>query len=99
MITDCLARDRRLAIVGLKPGYEAELRGPAARARGRAAWARSCSASAWPTGRFNLLLQGEGRVRIERELPSDTLYRMVAGDAARREGGDRRGVSALSADG
>ena len=34
MITDCLSRDRRLAVVGLKPGYEAELRGQARRLRG-----------------------------------------------------------------
>ena len=29
------------------------------------------------TGRFNILLKGEMRVRIERELPSDTLYRLA----------------------
>ena len=27
MITDCLSRDRRLAVVGLRPGYEASYEG------------------------------------------------------------------------
>jgi len=77
MITDCLSRDRRLAVVGLLPGYEASYEGkPAVHAIcgvGRIVqWERLAS------GRFNLLLRGEGRVRIERELPTDTLYRMVA---------------------
>ena len=29
------------------------------------------------TGRYNILLRGECRVRLEDELPSDTLYRVV----------------------
>jgi uncharacterized protein len=29
------------------------------------------------TGRYNILVKGEWRVRIERELPTDTLYRIV----------------------
>jgi Lon protease-like protein len=31
-----------------------------------------------PDGRFNLVLRGHARVRIDRELPSDKPYRMVA---------------------
>ena len=89
MITDCLSRDRRLAVVGLLPGYEASYEGkPAVHAIcgvGRIVqWERLAS------GRFNLLLRGEGRVRIERELPTDTLYRMVRGHPARRDGRRRR---------
>ena len=77
MITDCLSRDKRLAVVGLKPGYEACYEGKppvhAVCGVGRIVqWERLAS------GRFNLLLRGEGRVRIDRELPTDTLYRMVA---------------------
>ena len=77
MITDCLSRDKRLAVVGLKPGYEASYEGKppvhAVCGVGRIVqWERLAS------GRFNLLLRGEGRVRIDRELPTDTLYRMVA---------------------
>src|SRR5207247_515818 len=30
------------------------------------------------TGRYNILLKGECRVRIDRERPTDTLYRVVA---------------------
>ena len=29
------------------------------------------------TGRYNMLVQGRWRIRIGRELPTDTLYRMV----------------------
>ena len=76
MVTDCLARDRRLAVVGLKPGYEAEYEGkPAVYAVAGAGeivrWERLA------TGRFNILVRGDCRVRIETELPTDTLYRVV----------------------
>ena len=96
MITDCLSRDRRLAVVGLLPGYEASYEGkPAVHAIcgvGRIVqWERLAS------GRFNLLLRGEGRVRIERELPTDTLYRMVAATPLAETGADGAGVAALGA--
>ena len=76
MVTDCLARDRRLAVVGLKPGYEGEYEGkPAVYAVAGAGeivrWERLA------TGRFNILVRGDCRVRIETELPTDTLYRVV----------------------
>ena len=105
MITDCLSRDKRLAVVGLKPGYEASYEGKppvhAVCGVGRIVqWERLAS------GRFNLLLRGEGRVRIDRELPTDTLYRMVAAtplaetaaDAAAARGAGRTGQGALPAD-
>jgi uncharacterized protein len=77
MITDCLARDERLAVVGLKPGYEAAYEGkpPVYEVAGAGRivrWERL------PSGRYNLLLRGDCRVRIDRELPADTLYRIVA---------------------
>lgn len=77
MITDCLARDQRLAVVGLRPGYEAGYEGkpPVYQITGVGRivqWERLAS------GRYNLLLRGEARARIDRELPADTLYRMVA---------------------
>lgn len=91
MVTDCLARDRRLAVVGLKPGYEADYDGkPAVYAVAGAGeivrWERLA------TGRFNILVRGDCRVRIEIELPTDTLYRVVRArvleDAVpQREGG------------
>ncbi len=76
MISDCLARDRRLAVVGLKPGYEATYEGkPAvyelAGAGEIVQWERLA------TGRYNILLRGDCRIRIEAELPTDTLYRVV----------------------
>jgi Lon protease-like protein len=76
MVTDCLARDKRLAVVGLKPGYEADYYGkpavyPVAGAGEIVQWERL------PTGRYNILLRGDSRIRIEAELPTDTLYRMV----------------------
>jgi len=95
MITDCLSRDKRLAVVGLKPGYEASYEGkPAVYAVcgvGRIVqWERLAS------GRFNLLLRGEGRVRIDRELPTDTLYRMVAATPLDETAADRAAVAALT---
>lgn len=95
MITDCLARDRRLAVVGLRPGYEATYEGkpPVYAVTGVGfivQWERL------PTGRYNLLLRGEGRVRIDRELPADTLYRMVAATPLDEIGADGPAVDALA---
>jgi len=79
MVTDALSRDRRLAVVMLKPGYETHYEGkPAVQEIAGAGeivkWERL------PTGRYNMLVQGRWRVRIARELPTDTLYRMVRVD-------------------
>src|SRR5258705_13823540 len=69
MITDCLSRDRRLAVVGLLPGYEASYEGkPAVHAVcgvGRIVqWERLAS------GRFNLLPPGGGRGRHRSAVPA-----------------------------
>jgi Lon protease-like protein len=95
MVTDCLARDRRLAVVGLKPGYEAGYEGRPAvyevSGIGRIVqWERLAS------GRYNLLLRGDGRVRIDRELPADTLYRMVAATPLSETGAGGAAVPALA---
>ncbi len=76
MVMDALARDRRLAIVKLRPGYEAAYAGkPAVHAVAGAgeivSWERLS------TGRYNILVKGDCRVRIDGEKPSDTLYRIV----------------------
>jgi uncharacterized protein len=76
MVADALARDRRLAVARLQPGYESTYDGrPPVRAVAGAGeivnWERQSS------GRYNILLKGLSRVRIERELPADTLYRVV----------------------
>jgi hypothetical protein len=76
MITDALARDRLLAVVRLLPGYEATYAGkpPVAAVAGAGTivkWERL------PGGRYNILVEGRWRIRIDHELPTDTLYRMV----------------------
>jgi len=76
MVMDALARDRRLAVVKLRPGFEAAYAGkPAVHVVAGAgeivSWERLA------TGRYNILVKGEWRVRIESERPSDTLYRIV----------------------
>ena len=96
MITDCLSRDKRLAVVGLRPGYEASYEGkPAVHPVGGVGRIVQCERLA--SGRYNLLLRGEGRVRIDRELPADTLYRMVAATPLGETGGDGAAVPALTA--
>jgi hypothetical protein len=95
MITDCLSRDRRLAVVGLRPGYEDTYEGRPAvyevMGVGRIVqWERMA------TGRYNLLLQGQCRARIDRELPADTLYRMVAATPLDDTGADGPAVAALA---
>ncbi len=77
MVMDVLARDRRLAVVKLVPGFEAAYAGkpavhPVAGVGEIVSWERLA------TGRYNILLKGESRIRIEAERPSDTLYRIVA---------------------
>jgi Lon protease-like protein len=95
MVTDCLARDKRLAVVGLKPGYEATYDGkpPVYEVAGVGRivqWERLA------TGRYNLLLRGERRARIDRELPADTLYRMVAATPLEETGAEGPAVQALA---
>jgi Lon protease-like protein len=76
MVIDALERDRRLAVVKLQPGYEATYAGkPAVHPVAGLGEIVSCERLA--TGRYNILLRGESRVRLEAELPSDTLYRLV----------------------
>ncbi|HET9926656.1 MAG TPA: LON peptidase substrate-binding domain-containing protein [Methylomirabilota bacterium] len=95
MVTDCLARDKRLAVVGLKPGYEATYDGkpPVYEVTGVGRivqWERLA------TGRYNLLLRGERRARIDHELPADTLYRMVAATPLEETGAEGPAVPALA---
>ena len=80
MVMDVLARDRRLAIVKLRPGYEAQYEAkPAVHPVGGVgevvSWERLAN------GRYNILVRGDARIRIDRELPTDTLYRVVRATA------------------
>lgn len=84
MVSDCLARDRRLAVVGLKPGYEGEYdQKPAVYSVAGAG--KIIKRERLATGRFNILLCGDCRIRIERELPTDTLYRVVRAQVLKDE--------------
>lgn len=77
MVMDVLARDRRLAVVQLQPGFDQVTYlgkpavHPVAGVGEIVSWERLAS------GRYNILLKGECRIRIEAERPSDTLYRIV----------------------
>ena len=96
MVMDCLARDKRMAVVGLRPGYEGGYDGKPA-VYEIAGVGRIVQCERLATGRFNILLKGETRVRIDRELPADTLYRMVAGTPLGEIGAERDGVGVLAA--
>ena len=95
MVTDCLARDKRLAVVGLRPGYEANYDGKPA-VNGMAGVGRIVQWERLATGRYNILLQGECRARIDHEVPSDTLYRVVAATPVGDVGGDDPAASSLA---
>jgi uncharacterized protein len=76
LVIDVLERDRRLAVVRLQPGYEATYAGkPPVHAVAGLGEIVSCERLA--TGRYNILLRGECRIRLGQELASDTLYRLV----------------------
>ena len=79
MVADALARDRRICMVRLRPGYEANYAGkPDVFAVGGLGEIVSCERLV--TGRYDLVLRGMARLRIVREQPSDTLYRVVVGE-------------------
>jgi Lon protease-like protein len=79
MVIDALERGRRLAVVQLKPGFEASYAGKPA-VHDVAGAGAIVSAERLATGRYNIVLKGVARVRIVRELPSDTLYRIILAD-------------------
>ncbi|HEX3177585.1 MAG TPA: LON peptidase substrate-binding domain-containing protein [Methylomirabilota bacterium] len=77
MVMDALGRDRRLCVVKLRPGYESTYAGkpPVHAVAGVGeivSWERLAN------GRYNILVRGDARVRLDRELPTDTLYRVVS---------------------
>jgi len=96
MITDCLSRDQRLAVVGLRPGYEADYEGRPA-VYGVMGVGRIVQWERMASGRYNLVLRGECRARIDRELPADTLYRMVAATPIEERAAQGPAVEALAA--
>ncbi len=77
MVADCLAGDGRLAVAMLKPGWERnyEDRPPIHEIAGAG---EILQAQALPDGRFNILLDGRMRIRVEEEEPpADRPYRVV----------------------
>jgi len=76
MLADCLAGDRRLAVVLLRPGWEAEYTGRPA-VYSVAGAGEIIASERLPDGRSNILLKGLGRILIEGEVPSPKPYRIA----------------------
>jgi len=77
MVADCLAGDRWMAVVALRPGWERDYEGRPP-VYDVAAAGEILQAEALPDGRFNILLDGRFRVRIEGEAsPGDLPYRVA----------------------
>jgi len=76
MLADCLAGDRRLAVVLLRPGWEAEYYGRPA-VYSVAGTGEIVASERLPDGRSNILLKGLGRIMIEGEVPSPKPYRIA----------------------
>ena len=77
MVADCLAGDGRLAVAMLRPGWERNYEGrpPIHEIAGAG---EILQAEALPDGRFNILLDGRMRIRVEEEEPpGDRPYRVV----------------------
>lgn len=76
MLADCLADDRRLAMVLLRPGWEADYYGrpPVYSVAGAGEIVES---EMLPDGRSNIVLKGLGRIVINGEIPSGKLYRIA----------------------
>ena len=84
MTRDVLAGDHMLSVVRLRPGFEKDYDGrpPVFEIAGMGEVVQS---QALPDGRFNLLVRGISRVRIERELPPELPYRLVSARALHDE--------------
>jgi hypothetical protein len=76
MARDVLAGSRFLAISLILPGEDQEKEKPAVQRI--AGVGEVVMAHELPDGRFNLVLRGRARIRIDEELPSDRPYRQVA---------------------
>jgi uncharacterized protein len=76
MIAAVLAGPKVLAVTRLKPGYEAEYAGRP-EVEDIAGLGYCVAADRLPDGRYNIMLRGVGRVRIEAEHPPAHSYRTV----------------------
>jgi len=79
LVRDALSSSKTLAIARLKPGFESDYEGrpPVYEVCGAG---RIIEHTAHRDGRYHILLRGISRVRIVRELPPATLYRVVRGE-------------------
>lgn len=78
LIADISTQGRPLAVVRLRPGYEADYEGrpPIFDICGVG---RLVSTNRLPDGRYNIMLEGLARLRIEAELPPLRPYRLARG--------------------
>ncbi len=76
MLADCLTGERRLAVVLLRPGWEAEYYGRPA-VYSVAGAGEIVASERLPDGRSNILLKGLGRIMIEGEITSPKPYRIA----------------------
>lgn len=74
---DCLDGHQLMAIARLRPGYEQTYYGRPP-VYERCGVGKIICSEELPDGRFALVLRGIARVEIERELPADRTYRLVA---------------------
>lgn len=76
MVVDCLAGDGRLAVVMLRPGWERDYYGrpPVFAVAGAGEIIQS---ERLADGRYNILLEGQMRIRIEEEIRTDLAYRVA----------------------
>jgi uncharacterized protein len=76
MVRDALEGARLIAVASLEPGFESDYHGrPAVRAV--VGVGEVIDHEPIGDGRYNILLRGIGRARIERELPPRQTYRLV----------------------
>jgi len=76
LAADCLVEDRLIALVLLRPGWE-ETYDDRPAVHPVACLGRVIADQLLPDGRYNLVLRGLARVRIEQEVETDKLYRLA----------------------
>lgn len=76
MVTDALAGDGRIGVVQLRPGWEPEYYGtpPVYKVLGVGSIVQS---ERWPNGRYDILLEGQFRARIQSERLTEGGYRLA----------------------
>ena len=87
MTADALAGDRLIAMVLLKPGHEEDYAGTPP-LHDMACLGQIVNEQRLPDGKFNLLVRGVSRLRLEKEVPTEKLYRLGQGWPLPDAGGD-----------